>query len=62
MKIVQTDHKRLLIRAIDTYLSDGMSKWEMNPDGTWRHLQFDEHGNRLQDLHAASIEWYRARG
>ncbi len=62
VKIVQTDHKRLLIRAIDTYLSDGMSKWEMNLDGTWRHIQFDGNGIRLQDLHEASIEWYRARG
>jgi polyphosphate kinase len=62
VKIIQPDHKRLLIRAIDTYLLPTMNHWEMEASGSWRHVQFDAHGAPLQDLHAASIQWYRDRG
>ncbi len=62
VKIVQTDHKRLLIRAIDTYLSPTMAHWSMDSSGEWQRVQFDGEGNKLQDLHAASIQWYRERG
>jgi len=62
VKIVQVDHKRLLMRAIETYLSPTMSHWSMEQNGEWTHKQFSETGERLQDLHAASIQWYRERG
>ena len=62
VKIIQPDHKRLLIRAIDTYLLPTMNHWVMKPSGSWQHVQFDEHGAPLLDLHAASIQWYRDRG
>ena len=62
VKIIQTDHKRLLVRAIDTYLSPSMSHWSMTNEGGWLRTQRDSAGAPLEDLHEASIEWYRVRG
>lgn len=62
VKLVQQDHKRLLTRAIDTYLSPTMSHWDMTSSGEWQRVQFDAEGTKLQDLHTASIQWYRERG
>jgi polyphosphate kinase len=62
VRIDQSDHKRLLIRAIDTYLLPKMGHWLMDETGSWRRVQFGPDGQKLQDLHAASIQWYRDRG
>jgi polyphosphate kinase len=62
VKITQSDHKRHLLRAVDGYLSERTSSWHMQSDGTWKRFTKNEAGERLQDFHQASIDWYRARG
>jgi polyphosphate kinase len=62
VKITQADHKRHLLRALDGYLSDRTSRWDMVQDGSWKRLTKSETGERLMDFHQASIDWYRARG
>ena len=62
VKITQADHKRHLLRALDGYLSDRTSRWDMAQDGSWKRLTKSETGERLMDFHQASIDWYRARG
>ena len=62
VKITQADHKRHLLRALDGYLSDRTSRWDMVQDGSWKRLTNSETGERLMDFHQASIDWYRARG
>ncbi len=62
VKIIQTDHKRHLLRAIDGYLSPRTSSWHMTETGSWQRATQTVNGERLTDFHQASIDWYRARG
>jgi len=60
--IKQTDHKRMLLRALDSYLAPTTAHWSMNIDGTWDRITKDSNGTDLTDLHQQVINWYRARG
>jgi len=62
VRITQTDHKRMLIRALDSYLSPTVSRWQMNQQGNWDRVITNVNGERLEDLHSQVINWYRARG
>ena len=62
VQITQSDHKRFLIGAIDSYLSDEFVRWELLADGNWLEVKNDSEGARLKDFHTSAIEWYRARG
>jgi polyphosphate kinase len=62
VKITQADHKRFLLGALDSYLSDETVHWQMQPDGSWSEIKSDAQGARLADFHTRAIEWYRARG
>ena len=62
VQITQNDHKRFLIGAIDSYLSDEYVRWELLPDGDWFEIKTAFDGVRLKDFHASAIDWYRARG
>lgn len=62
VQITQSDHKRFLIGAIDSYLSDEFIRWELSPDGKWFETKESPDGVRLKDFHASAIDWYRARG
>lgn len=62
VQITQHDHKRFLIGAIDSYLSDEYLRWELLPDGNWFEIKAAPDGARLKDFHASAIDWYRARG
>lgn len=61
VQITQSDHKRFLLGALDSYLSDETVHWTMQPDGTWLEVKTDSQGVRLKDFHTNAIEWYRAR-
>jgi polyphosphate kinase len=60
--ITQTDHKRMLLRALDSYLSPTTAHWSMNKAGTWDRVTKGSNGEDLIDLHQQVISWYRARG
>ena len=60
--IKQTDHKRMLLRALDSYLAPTTAHWSMNTSGTWDRITKDSNGTDLSDLHQQVINWYRARG
>ena len=60
--IKQTDHKRMLMRALDSYLAPTTAHWSMNAAGTWDRVTKDSNGTDLSDLHQQVINWYRARG
>jgi polyphosphate kinase len=60
--ITQTDHKRMLLRALDSYLSPATAHWSMNSAGTWDRKTKGSNGEDLTDLHQQVISWYRARG
>ena len=60
--ITQTDHKRMLLRALDSYLSPTTAHWHMNTAGTWDRVTKGANGEDLSDLHQQVINWYRARG
>ena len=60
--ITQTDHKRMLLRALDSYLSPTTAHWDMNTSGTWDRITKGSNGEDLSDLHQQVINWYRARG
>lgn len=62
VQITQNDHKRFLIGAIDSYLSDEYVRWELLPDGEWFEIKTAPDGVRLKDFHASAIDWYRTRG
>ena len=62
VRIDQTDHKRMLIRALDSYLSPTVLRWQMNPSGNWDRVVKTANGERLEELHSQVISWYRARG
>lgn len=62
VKITQADHKRFLLGALDSYLSDETVHWQMQPDGSWSEIKSDAQGACLADFHTRAIEWYRARG
>ena len=62
VQITQSDHKRFLIGAVDSYLSDEFVRWELLPDGNWLEVKNDSEGARLKDFHTSAIEWYRVRG
>ncbi len=62
VKITQPDHKRHLLRALDGYLSEKTSAWQMQPDGSWFRGVQNTEGEPLTDFHQASIDWYQARG
>ena len=62
VQITQHDHKRFLIGAIDSYLSDEFLRWELLPGGEWFEIKAAPDGARLKDFHASAIDWYRARG
>ena len=61
VKITQGDHKRFLLGALDSYLSDESVHWTMQPDGSWLKVNTDAAGVRLKDFHTSAIEWYRGR-
>ena len=62
VKINQTDHKRMLMRALDSYLAPTTSSWHMNVSGNWDRVTTSSSGEQLVDLHQQVITWYRARG
>jgi len=62
VQITQPDHKRFLIGAVDTYLSNEYVRWELQADGNWIEVKFDASGNRLKDFHGSAIDWYKVHG
>lgn len=62
VKINQTDHKRVLMRALDSYLAPTTSSWHMNVSGSWDRVTTSPAGEKLVDLHQQVINWYGARG
>jgi polyphosphate kinase len=62
VKINQNDHKRMLLRALDSYLAPTTSSWHMNKVGSWDRITESASGAKLDDLHQQVINWYRARG
>ena len=62
VKINQNDHKRMLLRALDSYLAPTTSSWHMNKAGNWDRITESASGAKLDDLHQQVINWYRARG
>jgi len=62
VKINQNDHKRMLLRALDSYLAPTTSSWHMNKEGNWDRNTKNAAGVELDDLHQQVINWYRARG
>ena len=62
VRITQTEHKRLLLRALDGYVSPETSSWRMLPDGRWNRVTHSADGSKLPDFQSQAIEWYRARG
>jgi polyphosphate kinase len=61
VRIEQNDHKRLLLRAIDTYLAPTTPCWEMDKTGKWIQINQLENGKRQLEFHEQVINWYRAR-
>jgi len=61
VRITQADHKRMLMRALDSYLSPSTACWHMKPDGSWAFIDTDESGAKLPNFHAQVVDWYRAR-
>ena len=62
VRITQVDHKRMLQRALDGYLSPITPSWHMQSDGTWKRVVNNADGQRLEDFHSQVIRWYRDRG
>jgi polyphosphate kinase len=62
VRINQTDHKRMLLRALDSYLAPTTSSWHMNASGSWDRVTTSSTGEQLVDLHQQVINWYGARG
>ena len=62
VRIEQTDHKRMLFRALDSYLAPTTERWEMASNGDWKRITKGSNGEQLVDLHDQVIKWYRARG
>ena len=62
VRIDQTDHKRMLFRALDSYLAPTTVRWEMASNGDWKHISTSSSGEPLTELHDQVIKWYRARG
>jgi polyphosphate kinase len=62
VRIDQTDHKRMLFRALDSYLAPTTVRWEMASNGDWKHISKSSSGEPLTELHDQVIKWYRARG
>jgi polyphosphate kinase len=62
VRIEQTDHKRMLFRALDSYLAPTTVRWEMESNGDWKRITKSAAGEPLTDLHDQVIKWYRARG
>ncbi len=60
VQITQSDHKNFLIGVLDSYLSEEIIRWEMQPDGNWEEIAFASDGTRLKDFHSTTIDWYRA--
>ena len=61
VQITQSDHKRFLVGALDSYMSDEFVRWELHPDGKWLEIKTNSAGERLKDFHASAIAWYRTR-
>ena len=61
VNINQPDHKRMLIRALDHYLSDTSPAWIMREDGGWHHAVLGPDREPLTDFHAQVTDWYRLR-
>ena len=62
VRLTQTDHKRMLIRALDGYLSSITPSWHMDQVGHWNRVVNNDAGERLEDFHSQVIKWYRVRG
>ena len=61
VRITQADHKRMLLRALDSYLSPTTACWHMQSAGSWKFIDTDETGAKLPAFHAQVVDWYRAR-
>jgi polyphosphate kinase len=61
VRISQADHKRMLMRALDSYLAPTTACWHMQTDGTWKFIGIDEAGAKLPAFHSQVVDWYRAR-
>ena len=61
VQITQGDHKRFLIGALDSYMSNEFVRWELESGGKWVEVKTNEAGVRLKDFHASAIAWYRTR-
>jgi len=61
VRISQADHKRMLMRALDSYLAPTTACWHMQTDGTWKFIGIDDAGAKLPAFHSQVVDWYRAR-
>lgn len=61
VRIIAPDHKRMLLRALDHYVSPTSPAWEMRPDGGWHRNSLGTQGEPLTDFHAQVIDWYQVR-
>jgi len=61
VRISQADHKRMLMRALDSYFAPTTACWHMQTDGTWKFIGIDEAGAKLPAFHSQVVDWYRAR-
>ncbi len=61
VRITAPDHKIMLQRALDHYLSPTSPCWVMQPDGGWAHVTTGDSGEPLTDFHSQVIDWYRGR-
>jgi polyphosphate kinase len=62
VRLVQPDHKRRLIRALNSYLAPTTPSWHMNQSGRWDRVTTNENNEQLEDYHSQVIRWYRTRG
>jgi polyphosphate kinase len=62
VRLDQSDHKRRMIRALDSYLAPTTPSWHMNKSGGWDRVTTNENNEPLEDYHAQAIRWYRTRG
>ena len=59
VRIIDPEHKTLLLDLLDEYLSDEIANWQMQPNGKWQNISKYSDGTSIESVQQLLIDKYR---
>ncbi len=59
VRIIDPEHKTLLLDLLDEYLSEEIANWQMQPNGKWQNISKYSDGTSIESVQQLLIDKYR---